>query len=211
MTAPRRTQEERREATRDAIVTAAMALIAERGVEAATLADVAERAGLSKGALTHHFDGKESLVDAALERAAAHVERCLTAAWDPTTAPFPRLQKALGALVSLGFERPTELRALVVLSTQGTWDARLAPIARARIEALERVFCDGFTLTLAELHAHPRLDAEVLCRSLVAAMLGAALRPDVASEPPPGALLATRRFWESAIVAAIDPFVVEAP
>ncbi len=211
MTAPRRTQEERREATREAISLAAMSLVAERGVDAATLLDVAERAGLSKGALTHHFEGKEALLDAALDRAASQIERALTAAWDPTEAPFPRLRKALSAIVTLGHERPTELRALLVLSTQGTWDARLGPLVRARVEALERVFCEGFTLTLAELHAHPRVEPEVLCRALVASTLGASLRPDGATPPPPGELHATRRFWESAIVAAIDPFMVEAP
>ena len=209
MNPPRRTQEERREATRDAIISAAMILVAERGVEASTLADVAERAGLSKGALMHHFEGKEAIIDAALERAGTLIEQAITAAWDPTEAPFPRLRKALASVLSLAHERPTEMRALLVLSAQGTWDARLGPRARARIEALERVFCEGFTLTLAELHAHSRVDPEALGRALIAATFGAALRADGAAAD--SSIAASRRFWESAIVAAIDPFMVEAP
>lgn len=209
MNTPKRSQEERREATRDVIVSSAMSLVAERGVEATTMADLAERAGLSKGAITHHFDSKDVIIDAVLERAGALIEQAITAAWDPTAAPFPRLRKAIAAMISLPEERPTELRALLVLSAQATWDSRLGPRARARIEAFERVFCEGFSLTLAELHAHARIDPEVLGRALVASVLGASLRTDGA--PSSADTAAARRFWESAIVAAIDPFMVEAP
>lgn len=207
MTAPRRTQEERREATRDALLSAAVALIADGGIEAATLADVAERAGVTKGALVHHFDNKETLLDAALERAGAHLTQIVTEAWDPTAAPYPRLRKALHALLGVAEGRDRELRALVALAAQGTYDARLGALVRGRIEAIERVFCDGFSLTLAELNAQPRVPVEPFARALVASVMGAALRPGEA--PADGRDL--RRVWESAIVAMIDPFVVEAP
>ena len=207
MNAPRRTQDERREATRDALLTAAVALIAERGIEAATLADVAERAGVTKGALVHHFENKETLLDAALDRVGAHLTQVLTAAWDPTAPPYPRLRKALAALVDVGEARDREVRALVALATQGGYDPRLGALVRARIEALERVFCDGFSLTLAELNAQPRVPVEALARALVASVMGAALRPGEALADGRDA----RRLWESAIVAMIDPFVVEAP
>lgn len=207
MNAPRRTQEERREATRDALLSAAVALIAERGIEAATLADVAERAGLTKGALVHHFENKETLLDAALDRVGSLLTQTLTAAWDPTAAPYPRIRKALAALVDVGETRDREVRALVALATHGGYDPRLGALVRARIEALERVFCDGFSLTLAELSAQPRVPVEALARALVASVLGAALRPGEGASDGRDA----RRLWESAIVAMIDPFVVEAP
>ncbi len=207
MTLGRRTQEERREATRDALLGAAVALVAERGIEATTLSDVAERAGVSKGALTHHYESKEALLDAVLDRAASHLERALTAAWDPTAPPFPRLRKALAALVAAGEERAPELRALVAFAAQGAHDAHLGAHVRRRVEAVERVFADGLSLTLAELHAQPRVAPEALCRVLVASVLGTALRPGDA----PSDARDVRRLWEAAIVAAIDPFVVEAP
>jgi AcrR family transcriptional regulator len=67
---PSRAQEQR-DATREKIVQAARELVVERGYDDVSTADVLERAGVSRGGLYHHFDGKEQLfaaVIAALER-----------------------------------------------------------------------------------------------------------------------------------------------
>jgi AcrR family transcriptional regulator len=60
----RRTQQERRTATRAALLTAAAELVVESGVRAVTLARVGERAGYSRGIVTHHFGSKQALLDA---------------------------------------------------------------------------------------------------------------------------------------------------
>ncbi|MDD7938415.1 TetR/AcrR family transcriptional regulator [Actinomycetospora lutea] len=66
MTVPsrRRTQQERREHTETALVAAAAEVVVESGVRALTLARVGERAGYSRGIVTHHFGSKQGLVDA---------------------------------------------------------------------------------------------------------------------------------------------------
>jgi AcrR family transcriptional regulator len=64
----RRTQEERTEATTAALVTAARELFAEDGYAATSLDAVVARAGVTKGALYHHFDSKRSLFLAVFER-----------------------------------------------------------------------------------------------------------------------------------------------
>jgi len=61
-TAPRRTQAERSEATRRRILDAAVGLLGERGYAGLRTSDVAEAAGVSKGAQTHHFPSKDDLV-----------------------------------------------------------------------------------------------------------------------------------------------------
>jgi len=198
--APRRTQDERREATRDALLGAAVSLLAERGIAAATLADVAERAGVSKGALTHHFDAKDALLDAVLERVGASLAGALTAVWDPTTPPFPRLRKALAGATSLADDRPTELRVFAALAAEGTRDARLGVAARRHLDALEATFAQGLTFTLDELGVRSRVAPESVARTLVAAALGAALRPGAA----PTDVNEVRRLWEAAILAQID-------
>jgi AcrR family transcriptional regulator len=58
-----RTQE-RLAATRERIVRAARELVAERGYDAVSTADVQARAGVSRGGLYHHFDGKRALMAA---------------------------------------------------------------------------------------------------------------------------------------------------
>src|SRR5438105_11874583 len=53
---------------RDSIVDEATRLFAERGYEGASMADLAERVGLRKASLFHHFPSKDVLYAAVLER-----------------------------------------------------------------------------------------------------------------------------------------------
>jgi AcrR family transcriptional regulator len=59
--AERWTPERRRRLTRDALVDAAAEVFAERGFEGASLDEIAETAGYTRGAIYKHFDGKEDL------------------------------------------------------------------------------------------------------------------------------------------------------
>ncbi len=52
----------RSEATRQKILDAAIDLFSEVGYAAAGLGEIIERAGMTKGALYHHFDSKDALV-----------------------------------------------------------------------------------------------------------------------------------------------------
>jgi AcrR family transcriptional regulator len=64
------TQAQRRAATRGRILDAARALLVEHGAETTT-AMVLERAGVSRGALYHHFPSREDLVAAVVETTSA--------------------------------------------------------------------------------------------------------------------------------------------
>jgi AcrR family transcriptional regulator len=57
----RRTRAEARSETREAILSAARRLFAERGYRGASLDDIAEAAGFSKGAVYSNWPGKEAL------------------------------------------------------------------------------------------------------------------------------------------------------
>lgn len=67
-TAPptRRTQEERRAQTRAKLLDATVASLREVGYAATTTREVAQRAGVSSGAMTHHFPRRSDLVVAAV-------------------------------------------------------------------------------------------------------------------------------------------------
>lgn len=62
-----RTQEQRSAATRKALIEATLDLLAEVGYGRATTGEIAARAGVSRGALMHHFTSKEDLVAVAVE------------------------------------------------------------------------------------------------------------------------------------------------
>ena len=67
----RRTQEERSAATRAKVVEAATECVAELGYRGATMSTMAQRAGVSWGAIQHQFGEKDAIFDAVLERVMA--------------------------------------------------------------------------------------------------------------------------------------------
>ncbi len=66
--APRRTQAERRAATRRALVDAAIAALIEHGYAHATAVDICRRAGVTRGAFHHHFESPAALFIEVLEQ-----------------------------------------------------------------------------------------------------------------------------------------------
>jgi len=76
MNVKRRTQRERTEATRAALLAAARTLFARDGYGAVAMEAVVREAGLSRGALYHQFGGKRELFEAVVEQ----VEQELVAA-----------------------------------------------------------------------------------------------------------------------------------
>lgn len=58
----------RREATRQRVLDAARAVFAERGVIGATVEDICERAGFTRGAFYSNFADKDDVLDALIER-----------------------------------------------------------------------------------------------------------------------------------------------
>lgn len=64
----RRTQAERSEATRAALMGAARTLFAERGYDDVAAEEIVRAAGVTRGALYHHFGGKAELLDAVYDQ-----------------------------------------------------------------------------------------------------------------------------------------------
>ncbi|MDH6125767.1 TetR/AcrR family transcriptional regulator [Kitasatospora sp. GP82] len=70
-TAPRAPQQSRSRATRRKLLEAAVECLAELGWNGSTVAVVAERAGVTRGAAQHHFPTREDLFTAAVEHVTA--------------------------------------------------------------------------------------------------------------------------------------------
>ena len=79
-------QQDRSRRTQEALLAAAAALVAERGIEGTTIADIAARADASVGAVYHHFRDKKAITHALFDRycelmAAATAEAIDPARW----------------------------------------------------------------------------------------------------------------------------------
>jgi AcrR family transcriptional regulator len=68
MNVKKKTQAERTEATRAALMGAARRLFTERGYDAVATEEIVRAAGVTRGALYHHFGGKAELLEAVYER-----------------------------------------------------------------------------------------------------------------------------------------------
>ena len=156
MNVNRRTQAQRREATRTALIAAARELFAARGYAAVGTEEIVQRAGVTRGALYHHFADKHDLFRAVYE----HVERELTerivteiplAGGEPVTvlrrgaARFldaclePEVQRIalLDAPAVLGYEAWREIGAryglgLIAAALQGAVDTGAIPAQPVR-------------------------------------------------------------------------------
>ncbi|WP_458318771.1 TetR/AcrR family transcriptional regulator [Mycolicibacterium brisbanense] len=134
-TVARRTQQQRREATTAALVAAARELFAREGYEATSLDAVAAAAGMTKGAVYHHFDSKRELFAAVFEQVASDLAEIVGAAYarkrdswrafeagciaflEACLDPGVRQIMLLDAEAALGWERVRELESGMLTSS----------------------------------------------------------------------------------------------
>ncbi|QQR38797.1 TetR/AcrR family transcriptional regulator [Devosia rhizoryzae] len=83
----KRTQEERREATKAALLSAARKLFADKGYAATATPEIVAEAGVTRGALYHHFADKLALFEAVVEEEHRAVAEAITAVCDGAAAP----------------------------------------------------------------------------------------------------------------------------
>lgn len=101
----RRTQQERRATTRAALLAAARELFTERGFAGTGREDIAERAGVTRGALYHHFDSKAAAFVAVVDQVEAELVGRVVAAARRGSTPFEQLQQASRAYMDACAER----------------------------------------------------------------------------------------------------------
>ncbi|WP_313135404.1 TetR/AcrR family transcriptional regulator [Paracoccus jeotgali] len=81
------------------LLRSAAAVIAEQGMDKASMALIADHAGVSKALLYHYYPGKDALIFAIIETHLLEVEEAVQAADDPSLADPERLRKLVGALL----------------------------------------------------------------------------------------------------------------
>lgn len=141
----RRTQAERRNRSEDALLDAAAELVAERGIQRASLAGIGERAGVSRGLANHHFGTKDELVARLAKRAQDRIEAALVEAAqvrhgrrDDELSGLEVLQLTADAYLAL-FDDPTPYERALLVMWGATFpaDAGVAGMAGAERRSYE--------------------------------------------------------------------------
>ncbi len=83
---------------REQLILATLSLIAQKGVRAATVRDIAQKVGVTQGLIRHYFGSKESLIAAAYDY---HMNRMTDAIWQASDKPEPRARLAAFVVSSL--------------------------------------------------------------------------------------------------------------
>jgi len=176
-TRPRRTQQERREETRQRLLDATIDCLVEYGFAHTTTQRVQERAGVSRGALLHHFASKADLLAAATHHVAelrlAHIRA-------ETSSGAPSLEQGL-ALLRAAMSGPHFLAGLelwLAARTDPDLKAALLPAEREVGAAQRAVISDilGPDVTARE-------DFALLCESLLVLHRGLALTSVLREDP----------------------------
>ncbi|WP_137990892.1 TetR/AcrR family transcriptional regulator [Streptomyces vilmorinianum] len=102
--------EELRRRSRERLLQATVELVSERGYEATTLGDIAERAGSARGLISYYFPGKRQLLQSAVHRL-MHLTLEEALEREPRTEDGrERMARAIDAILGLAVERPVLMR-----------------------------------------------------------------------------------------------------
>lgn len=147
--------------TQEQILDAVQSVIVRDGVRGASMRQVAQEADVSLGLLSYHFDGKDSLIVAAFERATTTLRDASIEASGNVDDPDEKVRAFLRRAFSDEFLDGDYLRLRVSL-----WAVALTDTDLAKIDA---AFYEDYASTLRTLisEARPELDDdEVTIRAL---------------------------------------------
>lgn len=114
----------------DAVLAVAVQAFNERGYDATSMGELAERLGTSKSAIYYHVSGKQELLRLALERALGNLEALLQEPADADPTALDRLERVLrGAVRVLVEELPF---VTLLLRLRGNTDVEREALARRR-------------------------------------------------------------------------------
>ncbi|MCK9247759.1 MAG: TetR/AcrR family transcriptional regulator [Solirubrobacteraceae bacterium] len=169
----RRTQAERVEESGRRLLTAAAELIAEKGWEATTAAEIGRRAGYSRAMVHARFGSKDALLDALLR--SEYEERLSPGEAPASTSGLERVLMILDRMRTLHDEDPAFLASMFAVSFQAV---NHSPVLRPRITAWIRRIAEaaeaGLRAGIADGSVRGDLDVDQAVADLIATGTGTA-------------------------------------
>jgi len=159
-----RTQAERSEATRGALVAVARRLFAERGYASVGTEEIVREAGVTRGALYHHFDGKRELMRAVYEQLEAQLSEQFATSVTPGADPLVVLREGAETFLDQCLRKEVQQIALLDAPAVLGWEEWREINARYALGLIEGVIAHGIEIGL--IRAQP-------VRPLAHALIGA--------------------------------------
>lgn len=166
------------EATRELLVGIARERFVEQGYAATAIDDIVQRAGIAKGALYHHFSGKDALFkavyDVVLDETADAVMAAALAEHDPWAAVRAGLSAFLDACLQLEFRRIVIIDSVAVLAA-GSWEGGMEGVELPMLRAVLTPLVDSAAL--------PGVTLDPLAHVALGGLYGSALYIARAADP----------------------------
>ncbi|WP_104483470.1 TetR/AcrR family transcriptional regulator [Actinokineospora auranticolor] len=171
-----RTQQERSELTREALLEATIACLVELGYARTTVQEICARAGVSRGAQQHHFTTKAELMTAALE----HLFSRMTSQLRAAAAALPPGRARVTAGIDMLWESysgtlsTAAMELWVAARTDPELREALTPVDRALGHATLELYRDasGLSVPDAELETYMLLSVHLVRGLALDAMIG---------------------------------------
>ena len=210
---PRRTQAERRSRSEEALLDAAAAVIAERGIDRASLTSIGTRAGMSRALPAHHFGSKDAMVHRLTERAQERLSDTMVGALAHSdvdlelSSALDVLRFMVGAYLELFVDPTTDDVALVAL-----WGSVIpADASVAGLLDADRRAVAGWAAVIERGHQDGSIRSDVDPMAAGVALL--ALTRGVAAllliDPELVDLPSVRRTCDDWIEAALTPPIID--
>lgn len=161
------------EATRGLIIDAALEVIGHKGYSAATVDQIVEVAGVSKGVVYYHFSSKAEMATSVLERGLAE----LTEGFDRIAKEAPTARDAMLKFIQLFAQRVFENKNFGRFFTTELWrnDRDWSESLRSHEQQLMSILTAQIRRGQAEGTVRPELDAEYVAVSMVGQVLTTSL------------------------------------
>ncbi|MBV9283076.1 MAG: TetR/AcrR family transcriptional regulator [Acidimicrobiia bacterium] len=135
-------RERQAEATRQLLVSTARQLFAERGYADTSIEDIIQQAGVARGALYHHFPGKDVLFRAVYDAVQADIATRVVAAALAEGEPWTGVRAGLGAFLDACLD--PEFRRIVVLDSvpvlaKDMWEGGVQHVEHTELPMLRTV------------------------------------------------------------------------
>ncbi|MFK8049320.1 MAG: TetR/AcrR family transcriptional regulator [Halioglobus sp.] len=158
-------------ARRDEISAVAVSLIAEGGMEAATIREIAQASGYSKGVVEHYFDGKEELISGALKWINVRYEQRVRRATEGLNG-LKALLKRLQATCPIDKSSRDEWKVRLVFWSMAAVQEDLCKAQEKRFELAANAFEEDLLIALEVGDLTSRRSAAELARQLLTQVAG---------------------------------------